>query len=899
MPHGNKKSFNNNKKKKASQPRNVDETATKSTVSPLKKYNRRVQQLPSPQDEYSDGECPPDTKCKKVGLSTIYGQYKEATGRFKAALEQMVPSSIFSGNNVGVKCWLDAVDYLYAQAQDANDKSMNFHDVDLMQAMDDLNTAISFRRQVAKAFYQDDDEGHSYFLAVLNYCWVVLKPILAQFTKSLEKQKRQQKNKDNEPDPVSNRFSVLSTADTLDDSETIDMTESISEIPPRPVPPRNVKLSLEDLTEGDDRFCASLLLLSMEEMMQSISLLYRNLKQKWRAHFGTTIPSDTFVEDIMEAATYVNLAIQEILILEEELNAKYPYLNTVYRMMAFLNHPHVIAGFTNTVLPLLSDRASFLASRDAVAFMGDLFESEFRCKDDKSMRTETIVAAFCTKWNLEATSISHFISLWTFMGSMEARLIEDVSTDQKRWLASFKNIGDRDHSIINTVHQLQFVGFYMNTIKAGKLESMNAGSKKFGEMDEYMFSRLNTLLHGCSLGMLSNTEANESELLTFYTPLKSFTLSPAKAVPWSLAFAVHALRMSFVEMQGDNDYENLGTMARASYKKYFDQINSIIPHHTDKRERQHLNYMHYLRLSVPTDCTPAAAKLTWSPLCSGLAMKYVSFYANLNLGTRLVNRTSQLRLVLHLHNAFVQVGALRDGGIPFLDWLHDTFKDNRCVWGGKVPKSGEFVKRWFVANGTSAKGAQNLANGFHRLLGSSTMRKNISNDTAPREMIRLMGDILPADIAVCYRRICLRDFGNIEDPKLSDFDPSQHISVVNELTVRAKAIIDTMKKEQSLLAANYALIGHLLQEHIIEVLETSGVLQEIEAPFMYGQNAPLIPVIHAMVEHVIAPLDVAPTLDAMGRFDPRFPLLARLFDKFVHIFSKIKLSDVQFFTPSA
>ena len=146
MPHGNKKSFNNNKKKKASQPRNVDETATKSTASPFKKYNGRVQQLPPPQDEYSDGECPPDTKCKKVGLSTIYGQYKEATGRFKAALEQMVPSSIFSGNNVGVKCWLDAVDYLYAQAQDANDKSMNFHDVDLMQAMDDLNTAISFRR---------------------------------------------------------------------------------------------------------------------------------------------------------------------------------------------------------------------------------------------------------------------------------------------------------------------------------------------------------------------------------------------------------------------------------------------------------------------------------------------------------------------------------------------------------------------------------------------------------------------------------------------------------------------------------------------------------------------------------------------------------------------------------
>ena len=179
------------------------------------------------------------------------------------------------------------------------------------------------------------------------------------------------------------------------------------------------------------------------------------------------------------------------------------------------------------------------------------------------------------------------------------------------------------------------------------------------------------------------------------------------------------------------------------------------------------------------------------------------------------------------------------------------------------------------------------------------MGKCISNDTSPREMFRAMGHVLPVDIAACYRKICMRDFRDIEGQKHSGLNPNQHVSVVNELTFRAKATINAMKIEQRLLASNFALIGHLLQKHIIEVLETSGVLQQIEAPFMYGQNAPLIPVISVMIEHVLAPLDVAPTLDAMGRFDPRFPLLVRLFDKFVHIFSKIKLCDVQFFTPSA
>ena len=85
----------------------------------------------------------------------------------------------------------------------------------------------------------------------------------------------------------------------------------------------------------------------------------------------------------------------------------------------------------------------------------------------------------------------------------------------------------------------------------------------------------------CTDGFLAEEWTRESELLTFFTVLKSFTQSPEKAIPWSLAFAAHALLTSVFEMQGDNDVEKLGRMSKSSWDTYFNQIHSLLDRNDD------------------------------------------------------------------------------------------------------------------------------------------------------------------------------------------------------------------------------------------------------------------------------------------------------------------------------
>ena len=133
MPRGNKKESTTNKKK-VNRRRNVDSTDTTTgsiAASPStdctgsnragsntkNESNNRYPRHPHDPPlhiTYPTGECTPESNDKKAGLSTTYDLYKQATQRFKNALEQMAPS-IFVTNKTGVQSWLDAVDYLHTQ----------------------------------------------------------------------------------------------------------------------------------------------------------------------------------------------------------------------------------------------------------------------------------------------------------------------------------------------------------------------------------------------------------------------------------------------------------------------------------------------------------------------------------------------------------------------------------------------------------------------------------------------------------------------------------------------------------------------------------------------------------------------------------------------------------------
>ena len=956
MPHGNKKSSVNNKKKKANRPpaaashnNNNNNNNNNSRYPP-----QQQTAVPPTRNEYPDWDYRTNQNQKKVGLSTIYDRYKQATERFQNALEQMVPSSIFE--HATAQCLVDAVDYLHEQSQQQPLSPPPPSQIDLLQVMDDLKTAISFRRRVAKNFYQGGDEGHSYFVQVLNYCWITLKPIVYQSTIYSSSSSSRNPNNPNHPrngvDPMVNRFSALSMEEVLDDSDTIDISTTTAEPSPRPVPPANKEFSLQDLTQGDDYFCAHMFLLSMNEMMQFVSVFYSTMKRAWRTHGQRDVPSETFIEDIMEASVYVNFVIQQIMMMEEELNAKYPYLNTVYRMMTFLVHPASIKDFTDTVLPLVSDQEAFLASRDAIAFMGDIIETGFRNPSDDKSNTEPIVKAFCTKWKLNAAAIGGDFEQWKVLGRFEAPLMVEMTLNQQifgemmalglqphSWLAPFKYIGGRDRCMMNTIRLLQGLSNVVKKdqpliLKRGTFgrqwdEGRKKATKICGDMDELLMGDLlPTLLLMCSNGMLSTKLPRESELLTFFTVLKSFTMSPEKSTPWSLAFSVHALLTSFFEMQGQNDIEKLGKVAKSCFDLYIHQLDSLIEQQNDSVQGKHwrtnldrLSYLRWLVHPVHNQGPLVEERAIWNPLCSGLFMEYVCFFGNLDSGIAMVDSFAQLRMVLHLYNAFLQIGALDAGNIPFLDWLHHTFKDCKGVWEGPIPKKGEFVKRFWISWGASIKNAQQSANATHTRLRGSTKFTSVQ---PPRVEYRDMTPINPEDIATCFRHVCLHDFAGIEDKYHTDLQRQRaEGSVVYELAVRANATMDTMENEQRILASNFIMIGHILNSFIVElfnVLEWTLSIEQMvaETPnsIKAGRrvngssvhpnsweasdtNFRRDAMVTLLVERLLGPLDIVPTPDALVNFNPdrSLPRTAACLFAYFNKFDPGS-SEVLFFSPT-
>ena len=992
MPHGNKKSSTNHKKKKASRlPPSVNhnDNSNQSVTHPESASTTHLrarsstgssssQQIPPTIHDFPNWEDPAAFESRHhnnnvLGLSTIYERYKQATDRFKYALEQMVPSSIFA-DATKVQCLLDAVDYLHAQSQQHQQQQQQLPDNSVegntavhidVQIMDDLKTAISFRKRVMKSFYRGGDDGHYYFVEVLNYCWVTLKPLAYLSSSSSAAQDRttssqpnahqhQSKNNtdNNNHDPISNRFGALSLEDVLEDSDTVDATVTpAADVPiQRPLPPVK-ELSLHDLTHGDDYFCAQMFLLSMDEMMQFVAEFYRTMKTSWRTHPQRDIPSNAYVEDIMEASVYVNFAIQQIMMIEEEFSSKYPYLNTVYRMMSFLVYPQWVKEFTDMVGPSVSDLDAFMASHDAVAFFGDIIETGFRNPSDVYSQTEVIVTEFCTKWKVDATLICPEVERWKLFGRFEAPLSIEKASNQSQfqlmaslgiqshsWLAPFQYIGGRDRCMMNTIRLLQGLS---NVVKKGQPlivkrgmfgrqwdEARKKATKICGDMDELLMGDvLPTLLLMCTDGMLSTQLPRESELLTFFTVLKSFTASPEKAIPWSLAFAVQALLTSFFEMQGQNDIERLGNMAKSSFDLYIDHLHTMIRQRNDaiqgKNWNDNLNRLQTLRwlvYPVHNQGRQVEERAIWNPLCAGLFMEYICFFGNLDSGIAMVDDFAQLRMVLHLFNAFLQVGALEQGQIPFLDWLYETFRNCKAVWEGPIPKKGEFVKRWWISYGASIPRAQQLAQATHTRLRKSTNFTTVR--PMPRLEYRTMTPINPEDIAACFRRVCLRDFAGIEDHYHTDIQRQKYErSVVYELAVRSNATMDTMEKEQRILASNFILIGHILNEFIVKLfnaLEWTPQINQMMAAtpdaIKAGRrvngssvhahsweasdtNLRRFTMVTLMAEQLLGPLDVVPTVHDLVEFNPDRSL-PRTAASFFTYFQKMDPSEVLFFSPT-
>ena len=293
---------------------------------------------------------------------------------------------------------------------------------------------------------------------------------------------------------------------------------------------------------------------------------------------------------------------------------------------------------------------------------------------------------------------------------------------------------------------------------------------------------------------------------------------------------------------------------------------------------------------------------------------------------KLIDSIAQLRIVLHLYNAFIQVGGIEIGELPFLDWLYDTFKCCKAIWEGPVPKKGEFVKLWWISYGKSIQYAQHLATEKHTQCRGSTD----SNATTIRLQPRLKKwyrDLTPfkaQDISESFRRVCLHDFAGLKDQHRADSQMRQHKgSLMHEWAVQSNATMDAMEREQRLLASNFIVIGSKLSEFIVklfDVLEWTPKIDQIMAgatPSVKNSvrrvNGKVVHpkawkasdtntmrqyvMFEYMVEGLFAPLDVTPTWKEISDYNPD-RLIPRSVASLRDYFKHISPSEVLFFSPT-
>ena len=299
---------------------------------------------------------------------------------------------------------------------------------------------------------------------------------------------------------------------------------------------------------------------------------------------------------------------------------------------------------------------------------------------------------------------------------------------------------------------------------------------------------------------------------------------------------------------------------------------------------------------------------------------------NLEGGMTIIDSFAQ---VLHLYNAFVQVGGfLKVGDIPFLDWLHDIFKDCKAVWEGHIPKKGEFVERWWISFGASIKNAQQLATSTHTRIRDGTNANVTTLQPPPRLDYRDMTPINPEDIAKCFRRVCLHDFAGIEHDfagiegqyQTDSQRERNEGSLLYEFIVRSSATIESMEREQMLLASNFIVFGSKFNAFVAKlfdvVLEWTPQIDQMiaETPDSIKAGERVngtsvhhnsweatdtsmrrLTMVHLMAERLLGPLDVVPNLDEILDLNPDRSLFRTA--AVLRIFSQINHRDMVFFTP--
>ena len=870
MPHGNRKSHQSNKKKKHKGRQQGAAPSTRAASSPATSYLQDQNGRSPHLEDFQTIQ-----QKLKNDYSDIYSRYKAATKRFTDYMKEKTPSSLVTDGS-SVNFLIQAADWMY--------KTNHTMDVSILR---DLKLAIRVRTRVAKSIFGGGDGGHKYFLEVLTFCWTILVKLPRSSSSSSATTTAQQASEQEER-RSDNPFQVLEEQDEDDD-------ENDEFLPSGPVPRPTVSedddrpvMTLEELENAEDRNDVILFLLTMDEILKLVSDLYQAVAKNMKLY--REIPTAIF-EEYLEAAIGTNMAIQQVQHLEMQLKAQHEHITTPYRALATLVLPELVRQVAECVREHASK--SCLES-DIFVFLGDSLECCFRNTSDPMSRRETIVQEFCEEFSVDTEgceqiklyfeALKRIVLLEVPIGEEKknrAMMIETLSSigesvgalpQSHSWLKMTYIGGDRaiQHTIrllqtfgqiiSSTPHDQGIVakspGFFGPSWRAGR-------ARKFhGDMDELLMTDIipewvKMFRHGI-LG--TQKLPREDELCPLFVLIRQYVENSDKPVSWSLAFAVHAVLTSIYETQ--HEWSRLIPVTKGIFNNYHEQLEWAIriarneqggvgDNETWNRNMFTMMFLRNLGLDVFRDTA------IWNPLYGGTTLSYLCFFTNLEGGCAMIDCLGQLRIVLFLYHGLLVCGILRPGQLPLLDMLYQGFRTCKGVWEGQLPKRGELVQRWWICYGASIPQAKKMAEDSKK----TTRQRQIGDLDVSGQHRRRMTPIEPSDISVVFRRICCRDYSDVVDHYHTPEQRRRNqYTDQYRMAVRINDTLDTLDKEQKLLALNLINCGTVLDQFVCSlgrILQWEPILAQGMASSAVLSRTKRDGFVYLFAQHLLGALDFA------------------------------------------
>ncbi len=716
------------------------------------------------------------------------------------------PEYIYDRINMDDTKEMDEVDYLWKKldALSYQEKEEIFEKFNYVlvphSLLKTLNASIEIRTLVQNIYGPDSsDQGHEHMLGVLLYCkkalaasrkktkvfrhlvkkiqWsknrigVQVHAFVATFATNsvvVNNDETRKEEEEIETDRFANRFAAFASIYDDDDEEEDDNDESKPEsevetiiqerkngIDSAPITEETDIFTIEeDLIKGNDRLQACSFLQTMEYLLEVVATHYVMLKN------DVTATKSSDLSQLMQCAMVANTCMYSVQRAEANLVIDYPYLSSIYHVLAVVFLPPVLIIFEQEVLSAAPDNVRAKCDKATmIKFLGDIVECCFHNKGNEP-RVEELKQKFAKKTGLmqqEVEQITMYAKMMTnleIQSSMEANIDQNrsmsrmlkengLNTKSHQWLQQHKYIGGK-RSILSTIRWLQTIlhisdnqtklisipGFF------GSLwnEKENRADKIQGDLDELLCgSILPELIEWCKTRSIQTKRtangcmASHSAVLDLISPYTSQTIpiismlrkhmksNQNGPVPAHLAFGIHCILTSIIELQGGDDVARHAIHAEKSWNRLFRQLKqntreeSDVPNHFSF----FLNLGRFENLVIlPTpigeQSTVVSARMAFfNPLMAGSYLLFANYVIGIGLGTATVDSIGQLRFVMHLYNALQKTGLLED--LPLLKGTDVAFKDTKALWIlNNKPTQGEFSKRFLMAWGYNAKAASNV-----------------------------------------------------------------------------------------------------------------------------------------------------------------------------------------------